>query len=534
MKRIIITLLVLLLFTSQVQATGVIWSNMQILNQTTCTNAIKRGTCCVNATGGYCCGNDTSCVTATGEQGATGPKGDTGATGAQGATGATGAAGSKGDKGDTGSAGTNGTDGISHSLKAVWDAGTNYNRYEDTHYGTAGSGCTVECINASGCSTSHVPSCSADDGYWYRFGFDGIQGVKGDTGNTGAAGTNGTNGTNGVGVPTGGTTGQMLVKNSGTNYDTGWTTPSSSGNAMCAYTPSMGSCGTSPSLTAHSTDCGFKITAGSGTLTSCAATFGGTYSYAPDCIVQAKDGTVLTDVTTTNTGVSWQCASCTSKVFSVICSPLESGGYNANIYDLPLDDNAGNTTVTNAGTGGTVVASTNTSGLHSATYYEGTGSFLFPSASAFNMYTSDNWTHEKFEMKWYAKLQNTTAANNEMWTSVGASDLSIPSNSITVHRLTGGTQLKVAMKGNGGSSQTVTATNFTNDTSWHLYTLTVDASGATWTMTLKQDTTLLTWDAGVSVGTLAVFNGPIYWSSSSGSNQVPCAYLDHITVQNNE
>lgn len=38
----------------------------------------------------------------------------------------------------------------------------------------------------------------------------------------GLQGTNGTNGTNGQGVPTGGATGTVLVKNSGTNYDTSW------------------------------------------------------------------------------------------------------------------------------------------------------------------------------------------------------------------------------------------------------------------------------------------------------------------------
>lgn len=39
-------------------------------------------------------------------------------------------------------------------------------------------------------------------------------------------GANGTNGTNGVGVPSGGTTGQVLAKNSSTDYDTGWITQS--------------------------------------------------------------------------------------------------------------------------------------------------------------------------------------------------------------------------------------------------------------------------------------------------------------------
>lgn len=72
-------------------------------------------------------------------------------------------------------------------------------------------------------------------------GTDGTQGIKGDKGDAGAqgiqgiqgvAGTNGTNGTNGVGVPVGGTTGQVLSKIDGTNYNTQWTTPSSGGGGL--------------------------------------------------------------------------------------------------------------------------------------------------------------------------------------------------------------------------------------------------------------------------------------------------------------
>ena len=51
-------------------------------------------------------------------------------------------------------------------------------------------------------------------------GIQGIQGLKGDTG------TAGTNGTNGVGVPVGGTAGQVLSKIDGTNYNTQWVTAS--------------------------------------------------------------------------------------------------------------------------------------------------------------------------------------------------------------------------------------------------------------------------------------------------------------------
>ena len=77
-------------------------------------------------------------------------------------------------------------------------------------------------------------------------GIQGIQGVKGDTGDTGATGSqgiqgiqglqgsngsNGTNGSNGVGVPTGGSVGQVLAKINGTDYNTEWITPSAGGSS---------------------------------------------------------------------------------------------------------------------------------------------------------------------------------------------------------------------------------------------------------------------------------------------------------------
>ena len=47
-------------------------------------------------------------------------------------------------------------------------------------------------------------------------------GVPGPTGATGATGAAGTNGTNGIGVPTGGSAGQVLAKIDGTDYNTEW------------------------------------------------------------------------------------------------------------------------------------------------------------------------------------------------------------------------------------------------------------------------------------------------------------------------
>ena len=56
-----------------------------------------------------------------------------------------------------------------------------------------------------------------------------ITDIHGTPGAPGAPGAPGTDGTNGVGVPVGGTTGQVLAKNSAADYDTGWATPSGGG-----------------------------------------------------------------------------------------------------------------------------------------------------------------------------------------------------------------------------------------------------------------------------------------------------------------
>lgn len=66
-------------------------------------------------------------------------------------------------------------------------------------------------------------------------GIQGIQGAKGDTGASGSAGAKGDKGDTGaagVGVPAGGTTGQVLSKSSGTDYATAWTTPAGGGGGV--------------------------------------------------------------------------------------------------------------------------------------------------------------------------------------------------------------------------------------------------------------------------------------------------------------
>lgn len=56
----------------------------------------------------------------------------------------------------------------------------------------------------------------------------------GSTGPTGAAGAPGSPGATGAGVPTGGSTGQVLAKTSGADYATAWTTAATPHLALLA------------------------------------------------------------------------------------------------------------------------------------------------------------------------------------------------------------------------------------------------------------------------------------------------------------
>lgn len=115
----------------------------------------------------------------TGEPGPQGPKGDSGAAGPQGATGPQGPAGERGEVGPQGPKGDTGAQGLQ---------GPKGDRGEQ--------------------------------------GIQGPQGPKGDTGDTGPQGPQGEQGPAGVGVPPGGTAGQVLSK---TEDGAAWTDPPSGG-----------------------------------------------------------------------------------------------------------------------------------------------------------------------------------------------------------------------------------------------------------------------------------------------------------------
>lgn len=62
-------------------------------------------------------------------------------------------------------------------------------------------------------------------------GANGVDGERGPAGVDGAPGKDGVDGSNGVGIPVGGTTGQILAKTTATDYDTQWINPPSGGGA---------------------------------------------------------------------------------------------------------------------------------------------------------------------------------------------------------------------------------------------------------------------------------------------------------------
>lgn len=103
----------------------------------------------------------------------------------------------------------------------------------------------------------------------------------------GNAGTNGTNGTNGQGVPTGGTTGQVLTKLSGTNYDTSWQTPGGGGGGGITKYASVylsGSNITVPSATVTTMVYNTELY----DVGSCYNTSNGRYTPGMDCLLQVQ------------------------------------------------------------------------------------------------------------------------------------------------------------------------------------------------------------------------------------------------------
>jgi hypothetical protein len=177
-----------------------------------------------------------------GDTGDTGPQGDQGPQGVQGIQGETGPQGPQGIQGETGPQGPQGDtgpqgpkgDGLQLDATGAFSGRSTYDAepagfvYLSTD-GDAGGGAPAVLYIREGASgwSAAIPF----QGEQGEAGPTGPQGIQGPTGPAGPAGADGADG---EGVPTGGTTGQVLAKASGTDYDTAWVDAAAGGGLTVA------------------------------------------------------------------------------------------------------------------------------------------------------------------------------------------------------------------------------------------------------------------------------------------------------------
>ena len=150
---------------------------------------------------------------ATGATGATGPKGDTGDTGPAGATGATGASGADGADGADGQDGKTILSGTAAPTTEGVDGDFYIRTTTNFIYGPKAGGTWPAGVS--------------------------LAGPQGPAGAPGADGADGADGTTGIGVPAGGTAGQVLTKTSATDYATTWADQQITVSATAPASPTL-------------------------------------------------------------------------------------------------------------------------------------------------------------------------------------------------------------------------------------------------------------------------------------------------------
>jgi hypothetical protein len=169
----------------------------------------------------------------TGPRGATGPAGavgDTGPTGATGSTGPTGATGEQGQQGIQGSTGPTGANGATGSTGPTGPQGTSGSVGATGPTGGVGAtGATGPTGSTGATGSTGLQGATGPTGAQGDVGATGSTGATGPTGAastvtgpTGPAGSVGATGATGAGMPTGGEAGQILAKDTATNYDFIW------------------------------------------------------------------------------------------------------------------------------------------------------------------------------------------------------------------------------------------------------------------------------------------------------------------------
>jgi len=156
------------------------------------------------------------------------PKGADGVDGADGLNGSDGAKGDQGEPGLAGLDGTNGADAL-WNFTGEWLNGVDYAAgdlvtFNGSLYYTATGVYSSYSPGYPGADWVLAASKGEDgtDGADGANGIDGSQGPKGDQGDPGPAGADGLDGIDGIGMPVGGEAGQILAKDTATDYDFIW------------------------------------------------------------------------------------------------------------------------------------------------------------------------------------------------------------------------------------------------------------------------------------------------------------------------
>lgn len=184
---------------------------------------------------------------AKGEQGATGPAGPQGEQGPQGEPGPAGPAGIQGDPGPAGPQGPVGPQGIQGDPGPVGPQGPQGEPGTSVQLiGSVPSVADLDNLQNTQVGDLYVVTATGDGYVWNGISWDnvgpirgpagpqgdagpqGVQGLQGETGPAGPQGEPGPAGPQGepgLGIPLGGTTGQVLSKIDNTNYNTEWVNP---------------------------------------------------------------------------------------------------------------------------------------------------------------------------------------------------------------------------------------------------------------------------------------------------------------------
>jgi hypothetical protein len=176
-----------------------------------------------------------------GSSGSSGTDGSSGSSGTAGTSGSSGTAGTSGSSGTDGSSGSSGTDGSSGSSGTSGISGTSGSSGTSGISGTSGSSGTDGSSGSSGTDgssgssgTSGISGTSGSSGTAGTSGSSGTSGISGTSGSSGtdgSSGSSGTDGQDGVGIPSGGTSGQVLTKVDSSLYNVTWSDPTGASGA---------------------------------------------------------------------------------------------------------------------------------------------------------------------------------------------------------------------------------------------------------------------------------------------------------------